>query len=61
MKAQLLSINRELDLSTVECVPLKSLQHFYVILWIATITEPEGIQTYIKSELQTVLPNMINS
>lgn len=50
MKAQLFPVNREVD-REVECVPLKCLQHFNVILCIAAKTNFEGIQIYIKSEL----------
>lgn len=56
MKAQLFSINSEPDLSMVEWVPLKCLQHLHVILWIATITNFEGIQI-VLSELCTILIN----
>lgn len=51
MKAQLFSINRELELSMVECRLLKCLQHFYILLWIATIINFEGNHIYIKSGL----------
>lgn len=51
MKAQLFSINRELDLRMAECKPLKCLQHFYVLLWIAAIANFEGNQICIKREL----------